>query len=118
MEEKREVRTFEVDFKCPKCNIGYLRPTGIAVGSTPMQYPHKCSNCDYHKIIKDRQYPYLVYEPLNDGSITIVMNDTVEHIHGKDYKEKDKQTMIGSEGEMHEELPKEINNYVPKKSGK
>ena len=112
--EKREVRTFEIDYKCPKCGNGYLRPTGIAVGGNPMQYPHQCNNCNYHEIIHGYQYPYLVYEPLCNG-IQMVMNGAVEHIHGKDYKEN---TLIGSEGEMHEEAPKIIDNYVTKPCGK
>lgn len=117
MEEKREVRTFEIDFKCPKCNVGYLRSTGIAVGGTPMQYPHRCTNCDYHTIIKGYQYPYLVYEPLFSG-IYMKNGDSVEYVHGKDFKKNDEQTMIGSEGEMHEKPPKVIDNYIPKISSK
>ena len=116
MEVKREVRTFEVDFKCPKCGIGYLRPTGIAVGGTPIQYPHKCNNpdCDYHEIIKGYVYPYLVYEPLFTG-IYMKYGDSVEYVHGKDHQEENSKLLTGSEGELHEE---KINNYVCKPSGK
>jgi hypothetical protein len=103
MEEKREVRTFEIDCKCPKCGIGYLRPTGIAVGGTPMQYPHRCNHCDYHEIIKGYVYPYLVYEPLFSG-IYMKNGDSVEYVHGKDHVEPTNHV--------------EINNYVPKPCGK
>ena len=96
MEEKKEVRTFKIDYKCPKCCIGYLRPTGIAVGGNPMQYPHKCNNCEYHEIMKGYQYPYLVYEPLIN-SIYIINDKIITYI-----ERKEEQTMIGSEGEMHE----------------
>jgi hypothetical protein len=99
MEEKREVRTFEVDYKCPKCGIGYMRPTGIAVGGTPMQYPHKCNNCDYHEIIHGYMYPYLVYEPLFSG-IYMKNSNSVEYVHGKDYVEPTNQI--------------EVNNFVNK----
>lgn len=115
--EKREVRTFEVDYRCPKCNIGFLRPTGIAVGGTPIKYPHKCNNpdCDYHEIMHGLNYPYLVYEPLFSG-IYMKYNNNVEYVHGKDNKETDAGSLIGSEGEMHEQPP--IDNYVTKPSGK
>jgi hypothetical protein len=105
MEEKRQVKTFEVDYKCPKCGIGYLRPTGIAVGGFPMQYPHSCNNpeCDYHEIMKGYQYPYLVYEPLNNG-ITMIMDGNVEKIQGK-YVEPTANVGV-------------INNYVHKPCGK
>ena len=99
MEEKKEVRTFEVDFKCPKCDIGYIRPTGIPVGGNPIQYPHKCNNCDYYEIMKGYQYPYHVYEPL--FNITMVMN-TIENLQDKE----------------HVEPTNQINNYVIKPCGK
>jgi hypothetical protein len=93
MEEKREVKTFELDYKCPKCGIGYMRPTGIAVGGTPMQYPHRCNNCEYHKIIHGYMYPYLVYEPKHNG-IIVIMDGAVEHLQGKDYVEPTNQVII------------------------
>jgi DNA-directed RNA polymerase subunit RPC12/RpoP len=80
MEERREVKTFEIDYKCPKCGIGYLRPIGIIVDNSPLTYPHKCNNCDYKEIIKGHKYPYLVYEPLFDG-IQIQHGNTIDIIH-------------------------------------
>ncbi len=49
METKKEVKVFMVDYKCPKCEIGYLRPTGTILSTYPPQIPHRCNNekCDY-----------------------------------------------------------------------
>jgi len=64
METRQEVKTIQVDYKCPKCNTGYLRPTGIVLCTYPPQYPHKCNNpkCDYGQTFPDARYPYLEYE--------------------------------------------------------
>lgn len=116
MEKKREVKTFEVDFRCPKCNIGYLRPTGIAVGGYPIRYPHVCNNpeCDYHEIMKGYTYPYIVYEPI-DTRIRIVMDGAINTIQGRSGffgVETERETPEGSKREQI------INNYVCKPSGK
>ena len=82
MEERQEVKTFEVDYKCPKCGVGYLRPIGIIVDISPLKYPHKCNNCDYKEIISGHKYPYVVYEPVsneihiqNGNNIDIIFHD-------------------------------------------
>lgn len=64
MEEKKEVKTFKVDYKCPKCKRGYLRHNGLVLTSYPAQYPHNCNNkdCDYDETFLDKTYPYTICE--------------------------------------------------------
>lgn len=63
MEEKTEVKTYKVDFKCPNCNIGYLRNNGTVLTTYPPIYPHNCnnSNCNYAENFKIT-YPYYEYK--------------------------------------------------------
>lgn len=63
MEERNEAKTIFVDFKCPKCKKGYLRPMGNVLTTNPPIYPHRCNNpqCDYKKEFKFT-YPYIDYE--------------------------------------------------------
>jgi len=42
METRRKVKTIEVDYKCPNCDTGFLRPTGQVLTSFPAQYRHCC----------------------------------------------------------------------------
>jgi len=56
MEKYTEVKTYEVDYKCPKCNDGYLRPTGYTLMSYPVKFPHVCNKCQYG-ITLDKSYP-------------------------------------------------------------
>src|ERR1035437_1371706 len=89
MEERQEVKTIQVDYKCPRCPTGYLRPTGIICDNNPPTYPHKCNNpeCDYSKIMKNKQYPYIEHEPL-DSSIQIRDGNNIFNIKGSDYINK------------------------------
>lgn len=66
MEERKVVETVWVDYKCPKCNNGYLRGTGVVLTSNPPQCPHKCNNkdCDYGETFRDKTYPYLDYQEI------------------------------------------------------
>ena len=129
MEEKKEVRTFKVDFKCPKCGAGYLRPTGIVCDNNPPTYPHKCTNCNYNKVIKGHKYPYLVYEPLfneieiQDGNtINIIHRDNSNEIHTGDIKVSENieinKYRVEIPFDLKDKSIKEINNYVKKESGK
>ena len=63
MEITKEVKTIQVDYKCPKCNQGYLRPTGIVLTSHPPQFLHHCNNpkCEHAEIFKNH-YPYIDYQ--------------------------------------------------------
>lgn len=63
MEEEREVKTFRVDFRCPKCGIGYLRHNGAVLTSHPAQYPHSCQDqlCGYTQSFP-HTYPYIRHE--------------------------------------------------------
>lgn len=72
MEEKKEVRTYQVNYKCDACKDGYLiyndhidRMPGF------IRYQHSCSNkkCVALKYL-DIKYPYFTYEdgtPISDG---------------------------------------------------
>jgi len=89
MEERQEVKTIQVDYKCPRCPTGYLRPTGIMCNNHPPIYPHKCNNpdCDYSKTIKNKKYPYVEYEPFN-SDVQIREGNTIINIKGSDYINK------------------------------
>ena len=64
MEERKEVKPVTVDYKCPNCETGYLRHSGMVLTSNPPQYPHHCNNdeCDYAQTFTGKSYPYLDYE--------------------------------------------------------
>jgi hypothetical protein len=64
METRREVRSIQVEFKCPKCEHGFMIHTGLVLTSNPAQYPHKCSNpeCDHTETFVGKKYPRLEYE--------------------------------------------------------
>ena len=60
METQQKVETVKIDFKCPKCNDGHLRPTGMALTTHPAQFPHKCTDCEYGETFY-KTYPYIDY---------------------------------------------------------
>lgn len=62
MEIKTETKQIEVDFECPECKNGKLRPTGEELETFPIQYPHKCNECSYTETFVDIQYPYFIYD--------------------------------------------------------
>jgi len=66
METKSEVKTIQIDYLCPKCEKGFLRPTGLVLNSYPPQYPHSCNNinCDYKETF-NVCYPYNEYQSTN-----------------------------------------------------
>lgn len=61
MPEVREVRTRQVDERCPVCGKGWMRPTGIMLPTEPPQFPHSCTACGYSQVYPVR-YPYIVTE--------------------------------------------------------
>ncbi len=71
METRKEVKQVQVDYRCPKCKNGYLRPTGTVLNSNPPQFPHKCNNCDYMETFRDKQYPYIDYEEITNQKLNV-----------------------------------------------
>lgn len=61
MEVKRKVVPVEIDYLCPDCKEGYMRPTGIAYATSPMKYPHKCTHCGSERTFF-KEYPYVEFE--------------------------------------------------------
>ena len=59
MQEVRNVNSRQVDFRCPECQNGWMRPSGIVLTSNPPQYPHTCTSCSYKQTFGVR-YPYVV----------------------------------------------------------
>lgn len=70
-ETRKEVKQVQVDYLCPKCNIGHLRSTGTVLTSNPPQFPHKCNNCDYMETFRDKQYPYIDYEEIKNQKLNV-----------------------------------------------
>jgi hypothetical protein len=70
-EIKRDVKQVYVDYECPKCRIGHLRPTGTLLTTDPPQVPHKCNNinCDYMETF-NKMYPYVDYEIIIQNPIS------------------------------------------------
>lgn len=65
-ELKVEVKPVEVDYGCDQCGKGMMRPTGIALLSNPVKYPHKCSICGYEMIFLVK-YPSVRFERICEG---------------------------------------------------
>lgn len=62
MEEITELRTVRVDYKCPNCGEGYLRPSNDGQTINPPMYPHKCTNCEYTETFNNIIYPYITHQ--------------------------------------------------------
>lgn len=47
-----------IDYECPECPDGVMRPTGISWSGTwgSPNCPHECEECGHQKIL-DRRYP-------------------------------------------------------------
>lgn len=62
-EEEIKVSPVKIDFKCPRCDAGHLRPTGTCLTSNPPQYPHMCDNndCGYGETF-NKIYPFIDYK--------------------------------------------------------
>lgn len=61
-EIKKRVHTYKIDFICDVCGTGFYRPTGEALLSNPIQYPHSCTVCGSKMTVKGYAYPYIVTE--------------------------------------------------------
>lgn len=46
MEQFKEVKTYQVDYMCDKCESGFMFPTGVALTINPPRYEHKCIFCN------------------------------------------------------------------------
>ena len=103
MEIRKRVHTVKVDYKCPKCPSGFLRPTGTVLTSNPPQYPHKCYNpdCDYGETFVDKSYPHLEYV-LDEPDFPSITN----FVHGK------------GEDEFCTDKKEPFDNYARRPSGK
>lgn len=64
MEEIKQVQTFQVNYKCDKCDDGYLIATGTAFTTNITVYDHICSNpkCQ-NSVALTLKYPYIKYKP-------------------------------------------------------
>ena len=60
MEDKKEVRTYLVDYTCDKCDVGKFRPKQMLM-SDPPQWVHECTTCEEQKTF-NLKYPYTDYE--------------------------------------------------------
>ena len=60
-ERRTEVRTYRIDLICDECG-GRMAPTGQALMSYPVQYPHKCEKCGAGITVRGNQYPCLIYD--------------------------------------------------------
>jgi hypothetical protein len=61
MAEIREVKSKQLDQRCPLCQNGWMRPTGLMVTGTPPMHQHKCTLCSHEQSYPVR-YPYIVQE--------------------------------------------------------
>jgi len=60
MPEVRETKVQQVDQKCPTCNKGWMRPTGIVIPGDPTQFEHSCTSCGAKNMYTER-YPFVLY---------------------------------------------------------
>lgn len=60
-EEKKVLKTFEIDYICDRCGVGKMRNDGCCFPTSPPQCPHKCTNCGAEKTF-NCNYPKIVYE--------------------------------------------------------
>ena len=61
MPEIREVKTQQVDERCPKCGNGFMRPNGLVKTSNPPKYPHSCNAGCGHTADYGVRYPYIIH---------------------------------------------------------
>lgn len=48
------------DQSCDVCGEGFMRPTGMALMSSPAKYEHKCDKCDHTESYLE-QYPSVIH---------------------------------------------------------
>lgn len=64
MEVRKQVIPYVIDYRCPICDEGYMRPVGTVLTTSPPQIPHGCNNdnCQHIESFVDVSYPYMDYE--------------------------------------------------------
>jgi hypothetical protein len=60
MTEIRNVNVRQADEKCPRCQNGYMRPTGVVTQSNPPSYEHRCNARCGHVQNYPMRYPYTI----------------------------------------------------------
>jgi len=70
-EVKQDVKMVKVDFSCPECESGYLRPSGTVLTTYPPMFPHMCDNpqCNYGQTF-NHNYPIITHEPIESGVLS------------------------------------------------
>jgi len=119
MAEVREyVEPIRLDFKCPECETGYLRPTGIVLSTFPPMYPHKCNNHDctfgqtfndiYPKIVFDKRISYVINEDEIAERLAAFINYNNKQARATlgDLPEVTKEDLIG----YYQQIKKKIEN--------
>lgn len=68
-EEREEVKTYWVRYRCPKCKTGYLSH-GDKTSDAPGHYHNICNNqlCKHAELLT-KKYPFSSYKPINDGTL-------------------------------------------------
>jgi ribosomal protein L37AE/L43A len=64
MEVKTALRTIQVDYVCPNCEIGLLITVKEFQFRNPAVYIHKCDKCNRSYKL-NKSYPYYEYEVIN-----------------------------------------------------
>lgn len=62
--EQMPIRPIWVDYKCDKCNVGYMRPNGKSVHSSSsdrVEFVHNCSHCSVEQSFI-KKYPTVQYD--------------------------------------------------------
>jgi len=59
MERPNKTNTRYIDYRCPKCQNGWMRPTGLT--SPSPKFLHECTQCGYEEAF-DIKYPHMIYE--------------------------------------------------------
>lgn len=62
MQIESPVRWVELDEQCDKCQVGRMRPTGVAKLTSPPRYEHRCNHCNALASF-DKRYPSVEVRP-------------------------------------------------------
>lgn len=86
METNVDVKSVRVDYRCPECKKGYLRPSGTIFTTEPPQYPHNCNNpnCKYGQTF-NKSYPYIDWVEIFNGKTKQEIVDDINYHNGCAY---------------------------------